>query len=134
MFFQLKELVKWFGMTVFEIWLNLVTILIFSVLAVLKYEGVIKANWWYVFIPLFTCDGLCTYFCWIVFIRMYKEKEYRAAALRLVSSMVCITLLFVFKVVFCKKLNDENNLSYSEVFSPVFIVLTMMVIKACQIH
>ncbi|XP_064622760.1 transmembrane protein 203-like [Lineus longissimus] len=134
MLFTLKEIVKWLGMTVFEIWLHLLSVFLFTILAVLKHEGAVNISWWYAFIPLFTCDGLNTYFCLIVFIRMFKEQEYRQAALRLLSSLMCVTLIFVFKILLCQKLAKQNELSYSEILAPIFILLQVLVIKACQVH
>ena len=134
MLFSLKEIVKWLGMTAFEIWLHLATLLVFSVLAVLKYHEVLDSTWWTVFIPLFTCDGLNIYFCTIVFIRMYKEKEYRLAGLRLLSSVMVLVCLFVFKILLCQRLTKEKNFSYSEVFAPVFVALQILMVRACQTH
>ena len=134
MLFTLKEIVKWLGMTAFEIWLHLVTLFVFSILAVLKYHGIVNSTWWTVFIPLFACVGLNVYFCTIVFIRMYKEKEYRLAGLRLLSSVMMLVCLFVFKILLCQRLNREKNFSYSEVFAPVFVALQILMVRACQTH
>ena len=132
MFFSLKEIVKWFGMTAFELWLHLVAVLVFSVLAVLKHEHVLNATWWTVFIPLFTCDGLNAYFCAIVFIRMFQERDYRYAGLRLLSSAFILVLTFVFKILLCQKMSAEYELSFSEVFTPLFILWVLLMIRACQ--
>ena len=134
MFFTLEELVKWLGVTVFEIWLNLATLLVFTILLALKLEAVLSASWWNVFVPLFLADGLNGYFCIIVFIRMYKEGEYKKAGVRLASSIVCLVCIFVFKLLFCQKLNKENSLSYSEVFASLFVALQILMVRACQIH
>ena len=133
MFFTLKEIVKWFGMTVFEIWLYLVTFLIYTILAVLKYEKLMD-SWWHVFIPLFTCAGLNSYFCVIVFIRMYKRKDYRTAGLRLLYSLVTLVCVFVFELLFCLKLESSTRLTFSEVFAPIFVLLQIMMVRACQVY
>ena len=135
MFFTLNEIVRWFGMTVFEMCLSLVAWFTFSVLAVLKQEYVlVTASWWTVFIPLFVCDELHTYFCVIVFIRMYREAQYRVATFRFFSSIICLICMFVFKLLFCQKLNNKMGLSYSDMVSPLFIVLQIMMVKACQVY
>ena len=134
MFFTLKELIKWLGMTVFEIWVNVVTFGIFTLLAVLHYDNVLQTSWWMVFIPLFACDGFNAYFCAIVFIRMYKEGKYKAAALRLLNSVITLVLMFVFKILLCQKLNKERMWSFSEVFTPVFVGLSVLMVRACQVH
>ena len=132
MFFTLDEIVKWFGMTVFEIFMYLISCLIFTVLCVLKYEDII-VSWWHVFIPLFTGAGLNAYFCVIVFIRMYKKKDYRTAGLRLIYSLVSLMCLFVFELLFCLKLESSRRLSYSEIFAPIFVLLQLMMARACRV-
>lgn len=134
MTFTLKELVRWLGMTVFEIWMNLVCLFIFTIIAVLRYEQVLQTSWWNIFVPLYISDGLNTYFCIIVFIRMHKEQDYRVAGLRLLSSIICLIGIFIFKVFMCQKLNREKEYSYSEVFVPIFIVLQVLMVRACQTH
>lgn len=132
MLFTLNEIVQWLGMTAFEIWTHLVTLLVFSVMAVLKYESVINLSWWSVFTPLYIADGLNCYFCIIVFIRMVKETELRAAVIRFLSSMLYLTLLFVFKILLCQKLSRTRIISTSESMAPVFILLQLVMIRACQ--
>ena len=73
MFFSLKEVLRWLGLTVFEIFTLFVALVVFSVLVVLKTEGVIAVGWWWVYSPLFVADVLNAYFCVIVYIRMHIE-------------------------------------------------------------
>ena len=76
MFFQLRELEQWLGLNVVEIWVNLVSLTIFSVLLTLKLDLqqiLYDLTWWQVFSPLFISDALDCYFCTIVWIRMYVE-------------------------------------------------------------
>jgi len=137
MLFRQKELLKWLGVSVFEIWIWLFSLTIFSVLLVLKVENYLLSpdvSWFVVFSPLFACDGLNSYFCIIVFIRQYLEREFRNALLRALWSLFFIGLLFVFKFLLCNKLDDASKLDYSEVMSPVFILLQLVMIRACQFH
>ena len=102
MFFQLDELLRWLGLTVFEIWIALVCFIAFTVLLTLKVEGIFgesdpnliepkidqsnhdllstdsrsNVSWWIVFSPLFISDALNAYFCVIVFIRMCLEVRF----------------------------------------------------------
>ena len=81
MFFQLKELLRWLGLTVFEMIVALLSFLIFTVLVMLRSEGVFDADsswssWWLIFSPLFISDALNAYFCIIVLIRMYIEVRF----------------------------------------------------------
>ena len=92
MFFQLDELLRWLGLTVFEIWIALVCFIAFTVLLTLKVEGIFgesdsnliepkidqsnhdllstdsrsNVSWWIVFSPLFISDALNAYFCVMV--------------------------------------------------------------------
>ncbi|KAF8788322.1 Transmembrane protein 203 like protein [Argiope bruennichi] len=134
MIFSLKELVKWLGLTILEILLNLIAVTIFSVMATLKLENYIRMSWWSTFVPLFICDGLNAYFCVIVFIRQYLEGMYKAAALRSSWSFIQLLLVFLFKLLLCLKLEGQKNLVYSEVVSPLFILLMLIMIRACQLN
>ncbi|XP_033730055.1 transmembrane protein 203-like [Pecten maximus] len=135
MFFTLKEIVKWLGITSFEIWMHVVSVAVFSVLSVLKYEDMVDMTWWEAFTPLFICDGLCAYFCIIVFIRMYRDfGNLRPAIVRLLSSLLYVTLLFVFKILLSQKLSRVKIISNSEVMAPLFILLQIVMIRACQVH
>lgn len=133
MFLTLKELVRWFGMTAFEIWVHLVTVFVFSILIVLKQEAGISMSWWLAFTPLYVADGLNTYFCIIVFIRQYQDYAFRPAGIRLISSLLCCSLIFVFKFLLCQKLHDRmSGLSHTEVIAPLFPLLVILSIKSCQ--
>jgi len=137
MLFRQKELLRWLGVSVFEIWVWLLSLTIFSVLLVLKVEKQLlpsETSWFLVFSPLFICDGLNAYFCIIVFIRQYLDREFRNALLRALWSLFVIGLLFVFKFLLCNKLDEKSKLEYSEVMSPVFILLQLVMIRACQLH
>ena len=138
MFFSLRELLRWLGITVFEIWTALVCFTIFTVLLTLKVDtdfGDKSLTWWIVFSPLFVCDALNAYFCVIVFIRMYLDNAYKLALVRVIWSQFMISLLFVFKYLLCQKLTgSESKLEYSEVMGPVFMIMIMIMIRACQLH
>ena len=93
MLFRQKELLRWLGVSVFEIWIWLISLTVFSVLLVLKVEGYLLPqglSWFIVFSPLFICDGLNAYFCIIVFIRQYLDREFRNALLRAMWSLFVI--------------------------------------------
>jgi len=137
MLFRQKELLRWLGVTVFETWFFLLSLTIFSVLLVLKVDGSllsVSTSWFIVFSPLFVSDGLNSYFCIIVFIRQYLDRDFKNALLRAIWSLLVIGLLFVFKFLLCNKLSGASKLDYSEVMSPVFILLQLVMIRACQLH
>lgn len=138
MFFSLEELVHWLGLTVFEIWVNLVAISIFTLLLSLHLEGVLFSGtatvWWMIFSPLFTADALNAYFCTIVLIRMYLEGLYKAAFFRALWSFWFLGLLFAFEFLLCRKLTKNNDAEYSEILAPMFILLQLMAVRACQLQ
>jgi len=140
MFFQLRELLRWLGLTVFEIWVGLLFFTVFTVLLTLKVESVVGSlTWWHVFSPLFISDALNSYFCVIVFIRMYLEGAYKSALIRALWSQFMIALLFVFKYLLSQRLiederSSDSKLEFSEVMSPIFILLQLVMIRACQLH
>jgi ribonuclease P/MRP protein subunit RPP20 len=136
MLFRQSELVRWFGVSVFEIWVWLFSLSVFSVLVVLKVENLVPAStsWFTIFSPLFVSDGVNAYFCIIVFIRQYLYHELRNGPLRTLWSLLVIVLLFGFKYLLCQKLNESIKLEYSEVTSPVFILLVLVMVRACQLH
>lgn len=129
MLFKLEEILKWIGITAFEVWLHIVSVFVFSFLAVFKYEDLIQCTWYEAFIPLFICDGLCAYFVIIVYIRMYRD---RSSIIRLLSSLLSVVLLFVFKVLLCQKLSKEKIITYSEVMVPLFALVVIVMFRSCH--
>ena len=81
MFFTLKELLRWLGVTIFEIFVAFSCFAVFTILLVLKLESsgpLREASWWWIFAPLFISDAVNTYFCVIIFIRMQVEVSGKA--------------------------------------------------------
>lgn len=137
MIFSLNELVHWLGLTIFEMWINLISLTIFTILLALKLDDdyfLGNAGWWIVFSPLFVADGLNTYFYAIIFIRMGMEGIIKIAIPRVVWSLMLLLLIFVFKYFLCKKLSGQSTLEYSEVFSPIILLLQLIAIRACHLH
>lgn len=135
MFFTIEEIVRWLGLTVFEIWINLISILIFSIIFAVKFDpdiGVYNNNWWMIFFPLYAGDALNAYFCIITFIRMLLEATLKFSILRVSWSATFLFLIFLFKFLLCKKLLGQSSLDYSEVFAPLYILLQLIAIRACQ--
>lgn len=135
MFFTTKEIVRWLGLTVFEIWVNLIAFLLFTILLALNYNPDLELynhNWWLIFSPLFVGDALNTYFCIILFIRMILELSVRYSMLRLTWSATFLLTTFLFKYLLCKKLLGQLSLDYSEVFAPLYILLQLIAVRACQ--
>lgn len=132
--FKLSELVRWLGITEFEIFVNLLSLLIFSVALAMKLAGHFPFDWFIVFSPLF-CGDICNaYFCIIVSIRLYFFIESRRKSLqRLLWSTKVLVLTGVFKYLLCLKLSNAQDLEYSEVFAPIFVLLQLIAVRACQL-
>lgn len=133
--FTIQEIVRWLGLTVFEIWINLNAMVIFTILLALKFDyhsEVHLFTWWTIFFPLFAADALNAYFCIIVFIRMQLESSLKASLQRLAWSANFIFMMFIFKFLLCKKLMGQYSLDYSEIFAPIYILLQLVAVRACQ--
>lgn len=134
--FELHELVQWLGLAEFEIFTNLVALFIFSIILAIRLAGDLPADcdWFFVFSPLF-CGDLCnSYFSIIVGIRMYLDNDNKRKALqRLLWSVKVLVLTGVFKYLLCLKLSGAQNLEYSEVFAPIFVLLQLIAVRACQL-
>lgn len=136
--FKLSELVRWLGLTEFEILINLVGILVFSIILALKLAGDListnRLDWFTVFSPLF-CGDICnSYFCVIVGIRLYINTTNKRKALhRFMWSTYFLVLTIIFKYLLCLKLSGQTGLEYSEVFSPIFVLLQLVAVRACQL-
>ncbi|XP_017783324.1 PREDICTED: transmembrane protein 203 [Nicrophorus vespilloides] len=135
MFFTIHEIIKWLGLTIFEIWTNLISILIFTITFALKYNPNIELynnDWWLIFFPLFAGDALNAYFCTIVFIRMLIELTLKTALLRVCWSATFLLMTFLFKLLLCKRLTGHVTLDFSEIFAPIYILLQLIAVRACQ--
>ncbi|XP_030062092.1 transmembrane protein 203 [Microcaecilia unicolor] len=136
MLFSLRELVQWLGLAQFEVFLHVFALLIFSVLLAVKVDGFAPGlSWWNVFIPFFAADGLGTYFTAIVSVRLFQDGEKRLAVLRLFWILTILSLKFVFEMLLCQKLVQRNpDLWYGLIMSPVFILLQLLMIRACRVN
>lgn len=127
MFFSWKEIVACLGMTLFEVWVNVTCLIFFLTLVALQLDHIIDQSWWVVFTPLFVADALNAYFAIIVAIRLHLNETNPIK--RSAWSFVSLTLLFAFKLMLCKKLTGSSTLEYSEVMSPIFILLQLIAVR-----
>ena len=49
-------------------------------------------------------------------------------------SLFLLFMLFCFKYLLCQKLTALPSYEYSEVFTPIFILLQLVMVRACQLH
>ncbi|KAL9872454.1 transmembrane protein 203 [Glossina fuscipes] len=135
--FKLSELVRWLGLTEFEIMINLCGLLVFTVTLALRISGIsskVIVDWFTVFSPLFCIDICNAYFCVIIGIRMYLDSDNKRKALhRFLWSTYFLFLVAIFKYLLCLKLTGQTGLEYSEVFSPIFVLLQLVAVRACQL-
>lgn len=134
--FKFSEIVRWFGLTEFEIFVNLCGLLGFSIILAFKNVNMFDAyiDWFTVFSPLFCTDISNSYFCVIVAIRMYLDSDNKRKALhRFLWSTYLLVLMAIFKYLLCLKLSGQIELEYSEVFSPIFVLLQLIAVRACQL-
>jgi len=140
---SLEELVRWLGLTVFEIWLHLVSIFIFSILLVLRLDPLTGwggslapsqplVSWTTVFIPLFCADCFAAYFSVIVYVRAFRTGNRRQPLLRMLSGLVLLLCIFVSELLLTQKLSGEHEYSYSEAFASLFVVQQVLMVRACQ--
>lgn len=132
MIFTLKEVIKWLGLSVFELWLHIVAIFVFSVLVAVKLEGG-TLSWWTVFVPLFVCDGCVAYFTAIVFIRLCLIGDRRLAGKRTAWSLLLLTLLLSYKILLCHRLENYIVRDYAVIHVPLFLLLLVLAVRACQV-
>jgi len=131
---ELRELCRWINFTPIEIFLILTASLLFSFLAALKLDDVIDLTWWKLFSVFFVTDALMCYFSIIVFIRQYFLGQYKVAAVRASWSFAQLLCMFLFKQLLCSKLDSQKQLSYSEVFTPMYGLLMILMFRACHIR
>lgn len=92
-------------------------------------------SWWNVFVPLFAADGLSAYFTTIVSVRLFQDGEKRLAVLRLFWVLTVLSLKFVFEMLLCQKLVEQTReLWFGLIASPVFILLQLLMIRACRVN
>ncbi|NWX94618.1 TM203 protein, partial [Nothoprocta ornata] len=136
MLFSLRELGQWLRLAPCELGLQGLALLLCSALLVLKVDGAAAAlSCWAVLGPCFAADGLSTYFSTIVSVRLCRDGEKRLAVLRLLWVLTVLGLKFVFELLLCQKLAERTHeLWYGLVMAPVFILLQLLLLRACRVN
>ncbi|XP_065829171.1 transmembrane protein 203-like [Oscarella lobularis] len=134
MLFSYKELSLWFGMAPFEIWIDLMGLIVFSILLPMKIEDVITGSWWYVFLPLFAAIGLNAYFSLIVFVRVWTHNGKNRALVRILWNYMISGLILAFLLLLCFQLEQKIHTSYGAVMSPLFAAVVLLLIRGCQVN
>jgi ribonuclease P/MRP protein subunit RPP20 len=155
------EISRWLGITPFEILINLVSLFIFSVFLTLTLDGQIDffvinhqnnatdhdvyrlsdsfprtsptrtIDWFRLFSVLFCADIMNAYFCFIIILRMYLATI-SSTVQKLMWTLNFILLTGIFKYLIALKLTG-TSLEWTEVCSPIFVLLQLFALRACQI-
>nr|CAB3267067.1 transmembrane protein 203-like [Phallusia mammillata] len=133
MLYDNRELLKLVGFSVFELWMQTLAVIIFTIFLTLKVEEAIDWSWWSIFIPLFTADGCSLYFSTIVFIRAIAAGDKTNAYRRALWVASCLALLFLFKMLLCQGLErNPSSAQASLILAPVFTIWALVLIRACR--
>ena len=138
MFFSLKEVSIWTGLSPFELLWQMVAFTCFSVLTVLKVEqvhGYHQVSWQKIFIPLFAANCFSAYFSVIVLIRSILNGEVKRAVQRTAWTLIQLLLWTVYYVLVVQKLESDLipvNAQYShpETMAPLFILLVLNLFRS----
>ncbi|XP_060005696.1 transmembrane protein 203-like [Lagenorhynchus albirostris] len=129
----LGELVQLLGFAPFEVFVHLMALSVFVLLA-LRVDGLAPGlSWWNVFVPFFAADRLSTNFTTVVSVHLFQVGEKRLAVLHLFWVLTVLSLKFVFEMLLCQKLVEQTReLWFGLITSPVFILLQLLMIPACR--
>ncbi len=136
MLFTVEELSPWLGLSRFELLVQTLCLLLFTIFLTVRIElnasEFTATDIWWIFSPLFAANVVNAYFCVIVFIRTCLERTFKVAVLRAIWSGLVIGILMTFEYLVCLKLLSEKNLDTSEVVSPILLLLQVLAVRACQ--
>ncbi|KAK2109256.1 hypothetical protein P7K49_014421 [Saguinus oedipus] len=112
------------------IFVHLLALLVFSVLLALRVDGLVPGlSWWNVFVPFFAADRLSTYFTTILSVRLFQEGE------KWLLCLFWVLTVLTFELLLCQQLAEQpRELWFSLITSPVFILLQLLVIRACRVN
>lgn len=139
MLFTVEELSPWLGMTRFELLVQTVCLLLFTIILTVRFEMIgadvfVSSDIWWIFSPLFAANVINAYFCVIVFIRTSLERTFKVAIVRAMWSATVIGILMLFEYMLCQRLLKNTNLDASEVVSPILLLLQLLAVRACQMQ
>uniref|UniRef100_F6XY64 Transmembrane protein 203-like n=1 Tax=Ciona intestinalis TaxID=7719 RepID=F6XY64_CIOIN len=126
--------VKLVGFSIFELWIHTSCLVLFTLLLTLKIDGGLPLTWGHTFIPLFLADGLHLYFSLIVCIRTVASGKRKEAYKRVVWAVMCLSLLFLCKMLTYQLLENGVNFKKVTVLAPIFAVWVMLLVRACHIR
>lgn len=154
-YFKMIEISRWLGISPFEILINLISLLVFSIFLTLTVDGyfdfflikstivnntdqpqheheMLKSNidWFSLFSILFCADVLNAYFCFIVILRLYLANMQCVHKLFWTLNFIILTGLF--KYLIALKLTG-STIEVTEICSPIFVLLQLFALRACQI-
>lgn len=135
-----KSLTRWLVLTEFEMLMNMVGLLIFSILLCMKLDYDSLVTWRTTFFPLWVVDGFSLYFCIIVFLRQIGEFQTKSAALRLFISVFFLSTRFVAKLLIffilssSPHMSEHKRIKFQYASVPIFFHLIMLMFRSCRLH
>lgn len=155
-YFKMVEISRWLGISPFEILVNLISLLVFSIFLTLTVDGYLdffllkpstqnnsddifqrpelspksSIDWFSLFSILFCADILNAYFCFIVILRLYMANMQSVHKLFWTLNFIILTGLF--KYLIALKLTG-STIEVTEICSPIFVLLQLFALRACQI-
>jgi hypothetical protein len=131
----MKTLRSWFLMTEYELLMNTLSVLVATILLVLKMDfPSMKLTWSHVFMPLFIVDGLQVYFLIMVVFRFYYENTVKAIVIRLLLNLIVLILKFLFKFLLYLKATHVVSIKYAFISLPIFLICIFLLFKTCSLN
>ncbi|CAI5449837.1 unnamed protein product [Caenorhabditis angaria] len=136
----LREFMSWTDFTIFELWVYFSTLLITTILLVLKLYKIFQISCLAVFMPLFCGFILNLYFLFIVFVRCWLEyKAFKGPFSKFIVNGMRLCLLLSFTSMIYRKVEGsietnmpEFNTDYVFVFLPVWVTMCTLSVQVCR--
>lgn len=136
---ELWEIADWLGISIFEMLMHIIGLFVFTILLAIRLEaderGAVSMDWFVVFSPLYCVDLICAYFGFILAFRLYLVPEVNKSHVfwRFMWRIMFLSLLLMFKLLFCWMMEGTYFLNPSDVFVPLFLLLQILAIRACRL-
>ena len=130
---KIKSVCRWLVMTEFELFMNFIGIVLFTILLSIKMDSVNSdLDWFKVFLPLFVVDLLQANFCSILFIRQMLSSQKKMAICRLVMSGFLLFARFMFKFLIYQLVSKSSYLFKFQLAAiPIYFHLVILMFKTC---
>jgi hypothetical protein len=132
---NLRTLRAWFLMTEYEMFLNVLSVFVATLLLALKIDSSSTGlTWLHVFLPLFIVEGLQVYFLFMVAFRFYYESKIANVLHILLVCAVVVTLKFLAKLLLYLNTTHTVSIKYALTSLPVFFILIFLLFRSCTLN